>query len=84
MMTFRLASARYRVNELFDVMCADTISLPEKIEQLKNELTLHFEEPSTFYKAKTMGQVVKRQLKQTLQKTLMLVPKGRGKQGHSD
>jgi hypothetical protein len=84
MMTFRLASARYRVSELFDVMCADTISLPEKIEQLKNELTLHFEEPSTFYKAKTMGQVVKRQLKQTLQKTLMLVPKGRGKQGHSD
>jgi hypothetical protein len=84
MMTFRLASARYRMNELFDVMCADTISLPEKIEQLKNELTAHFAEPSSFYKAKTMGQVVKRQLKQTLQKTLMLVPKSRGKQGHSD
>jgi hypothetical protein len=84
MMTFRLASARYRMNELFDVMCADTISLPEKIEQLKNELIAHFSEPSTYFKAKTMGQVVKRHLKQTLQKTLMLVPKGRGKQGHSD
>lgn len=84
MMTFRLASARYRMSELFDVMCADTISLPEKTEQLKNELTAHFSEPSTYYKAKTMGQVVKRHLKQTLQKNLMLVPKGRGKHGNSD
>ena len=84
MMTFRLASARYRMSELFDVMCADAISLPEKTEQLKKELTTHFKEPSTYYKAKTMGQVVKRHLKQTLQKNLMLVPKGRGKHGHSD
>ncbi|MEN9697037.1 MAG: hypothetical protein RLZ56_458 [Bacteroidota bacterium] len=84
MMTFRLASARYRVNELFDVMCADTISLPEKIEQLKAELTAHFSEQSNFHKAKTMGQVVKRQLKQTLQKNLLLVPRARGKRGHSD
>ena len=84
MMTFRLASARYRMSELFDIMCADTISLPEKIAQLKKELTAHFSEPSSYYKAKTMGQVVKRHLKQTLQKNLMLVPKGRGKYGHSD
>lgn len=84
MMTFRLASARYRMSELFDIMCADTISLPEKTEQLKKELTAHFSEPSSYYKAKTMGQVVKRHLKQTLQKNLMLVPKGRGKYGHSD
>jgi hypothetical protein len=84
MMTFRLASARYRMSELFDIMCADTISLPEKIAQLKKELTAHFSEPSSYYKAKTMGQVVKRHLKQTLQKNLLLVPKGRGKYGHSD
>jgi hypothetical protein len=84
MMTFRLASARYRMNELFVIMCADTISVPDKIEQLKKELTDYFKEPSTYYKAKTMGQVVKRHLKQTLQKNLMLVPKGRGRFGHSD
>ena len=84
MMTFRLASARYRMNELFDIMCADTISVPAKIEQLKKELTAYFKEPSSYFKAKTMGQVVKRHLKQTLQKNLMLVPKGRGKMGHSD
>jgi hypothetical protein len=84
MMTFRLASARYRMNELFDIMCADTISVPDKIEQLKKELTDYFKEPSSYYKAKTMGQVVKRHLKQTLQKNLMLVPKGRGRFGHSD
>ncbi|MCX6203051.1 MAG: hypothetical protein NTY43_02015 [Bacteroidetes bacterium] len=75
MMTFRLASARYRMNDLFDIMCADTISVPEKIESLKVALTMHFKEPSTYNKAKTMGQVVKRHLKQTLQKNLLLIPK---------
>ena len=84
MMTFRLASARYRIFELFDIMCEDEISLPEKIVQLKQELTQHFKEPSGYNRAKTMGQVVKRHLKQTLQKNLMLVPKGKNKLGYSD
>jgi hypothetical protein len=48
-----------------------------KIEQLKKELTAHFKEPSTYNKAKTMGDVVKRHLKQTLQKNLLLVPKSK-------
>ncbi len=75
MMTFRLASARYRMNDLFDIMCADHISTPEKIATLKAGLTQHFKEASTYNKAKTMGQVVKRHLKQTLQKNLLLIPK---------
>jgi hypothetical protein len=79
MMTFRLVSSRYRVKELLDLMSGDRISLPEKIEQLKGELATHFNEPQSFAKAKTMGQLVKRQLKQTLQKNLLLIPRNKGR-----
>ena len=77
MMTFRLVLAKYQVKELFDIMGKDKISQHDKIEQLKKELTAHFNEPSTYNKAKTMGDVVKRHLKQTLQKNLLLVPKSK-------
>ena len=75
MMTFRLASARYRMNDLFGIMCADQISTTEKIASLQLGLTEHFKESSSYNKAKTMGQLVKRHLKQTLQKNLLLIPK---------
>lgn len=79
MMTFRLVSSRYRVKEILDNMTADNISNPEKIEQLKKELTEHFGNSAFFKRAKTMGQLVKMQLKQMLQKNLMLVPKTKSK-----
>src|SRR6478735_3458961 len=79
MMTFRLASSRYRVKEILDIMASDIISIPEKIEQLKLELSAHFNHTPFFQKAKTMGQLVKKQLKQTLQKNLMLIPKTKSK-----
>lgn len=79
MMTFRLVSSRYRVKEILDIMANDMISKDEKIEQLKTELAKHFEGSATFQKAKTMGQLVKRQLKQTLQKNLLLIPKTKSK-----
>lgn len=78
MMTFRLVSSRYRVKELLDIMSEDNISINEKKEQLKNELAVHFNQP-LFYKTKTMGQLVKTQLKQTLRKSLLLVPKTKSK-----
>ena len=71
---FRLASSRYRIKELLDIMGSDTISQPEKIEQLRLELASHFNQIA-FLKAKTMGQVLKIQLKQTLRKSLLLLPK---------
>ncbi|SDW06580.1 hypothetical protein SAMN05444410_101154 [Hydrobacter penzbergensis] len=80
MMTFRLVSARYRMKELLDIMSGDQISKPEKLEQLKRELGEHFQNPAYFSKSKTMGQLVKRQLKQTLQKNLLLVPKMKNRQ----
>ena len=75
MMTFRLVSARYRMKEILDIMTNDTISKPEKIEQLKEELSAHFANSPAYRKAVTMGQLVKIQLKQLLQKNLLLIPK---------
>lgn len=79
MMTFRLASSRYRVKEILDIMADDPISKEEKTEQLKQELSAHFNNTSFFKRAKTMGQLVKMQLKQSLQKNLMLIPKTKSK-----
>ncbi len=74
LMAFRLASSKYRVKELLDIMSDAEISKPEKIIQLKEELAIHFNQP-TFSKATTMGQIVKMQLKQILKKSLSLLPK---------
>jgi hypothetical protein len=79
MMTFRLASSRYRVKEILDIMAKDPISKDEKIEQLKQELSAHFNNTAFFQRAKTMGQLVKMQLKQSLQKNLLLIPKTKSK-----
>ncbi len=74
LMAFRLSSAKYRVKELLDIMIDAAISTPEKINQLKQELAEHFNQPH-FLKATTMGQIVKLQLKQMLRKSLAFVPK---------
>jgi len=79
MMTYRLVSSRYRIKELLDIMSKDTISTPEKLLQLKTELSFHFKAGASFSKARTMGQLVKRQLKQTLQNNLLLIPKTKSK-----
>ncbi|MES2004079.1 MAG: hypothetical protein V4450_06125 [Bacteroidota bacterium] len=79
MMTFRLVSSRYRMKEILDIMTNDTISKPEKMEQLKQELSDYFGNPSAFKKVRTMGQLVKMQMKQTLQKNLLLIPKTKGR-----
>ena len=78
MMTFRLVSARYRVKELLDIMHDDDISQSEKINQLKIERADHFHELS-YLRCRTMGQIVKTQLKQILRKSLALIPKTNGK-----
>jgi hypothetical protein len=59
-------------------MAADKISTPEKLLQLKTELGEYFH-TTGFAKCKSMGQLVKRQLKQTLQKNLALIQKNLGK-----
>jgi len=59
-------------------MSADHISTPEKLKQLREELAAEFHAP-VFLKCKSMGQLVKRQLKQTFQKNLALIQKNLGK-----
>ncbi len=74
MIAFRLVSSRYRVKDLLDIMHDDEISKPEKTKQLKEELSLHFKQPALL-RSKTMGQLLKAQLKQTLRKSVLLIPK---------
>lgn len=78
MMAFRVASSRFRLMELLNTMAKDKISNNEKLIQLRAELAEHFHAP-IFNKCNSMGQLVKRQLKQTLQKNLALIQKNLGK-----
>jgi hypothetical protein len=78
MMAFRVASSRFQLMELLNIMAKDEISKPEKQQQLKAELAAYFNAP-IFNKCVSMGQIVKRQLKQTLQKNLALIQKNLGK-----
>jgi hypothetical protein len=55
--------------ELFNIMSKDDISPPEKIEQLGKELAAFYENKK-FLKARTMGDLVKLNLKQTLRKNM--------------
>lgn len=74
MMAFRLISSRYRIMELLDIMHTDTISKPEKIEQLRNELAEHYQQ-NFFLRSENMGEILKMQLKQSLRSSLKLIPK---------
>jgi len=78
MITFRLASSRYRIKELLDIMAKDTISTPDKVAQLKKELG-EYHKTQVFAKCKSMGDIVKIHLKYTLRKHLLLVQKNLGK-----
>jgi hypothetical protein len=78
MITFRLASSRYRIKELLDIMTADEISPPQKADQLKKELGEYLHS-AAFNKCHSMGEVVKTHLKLTLQKNLKLIQKNLGK-----
>jgi hypothetical protein len=78
MMAFRVASSRFRLMHLLNIMSTDKISTPEKLSQLRMELSAGFQAP-VFLKCRSMGQLVKRQLKQTLQKNLALIQKNLGK-----
>ncbi|HEX8461954.1 MAG TPA: hypothetical protein VF623_11010 [Segetibacter sp.] len=78
MMAFRVADFRYRLMELFNIMCKDEISPPAKTEQLKKELAEYFRN-ARFLKCNTMGDVVKLNLKQTLGKSLKLIQQAKRK-----
>jgi hypothetical protein len=74
LMAFRLASARYRIKDLLDIMSMDIISTPEKVKQLSHELEAYYRH-AAYGKCRSMGQLVKTNMKHLLQKNLSLVPK---------
>jgi hypothetical protein len=78
LMAFRVASSRHRLMELLNIMSKDQIATPEKLFQLRAELAEDSKNPA-FLKCRSMGQLVKRQLKQTLQKNLLLIQKNLSK-----
>jgi len=63
----RVKSARYRLKDLIDCMRSDTISTPEKLQQLKQELAEHHKS-ADFLKCSSMGDVVRLHLKTVLLK----------------
>lgn len=81
MMTFRLVSARYRLKELLDIMGRDTISTPEKRQQLCAELAALYQNNKSIKRAQNMGQLVKEHLKICLRKNLLLIPRFGGRSG---
>ena len=79
LMAFRVASSRFRLMELLNIMARDKpLTSPEKLTQLNTELADYFGNPA-FLKCRSAGQLVKRQLKQTLQKNLILLQKNLSK-----
>ena len=74
MMAFRVTESRFRLMNLFNIMTKDEISATEKVNQLKQELAAYFG-TNLYLKARTMGDIVKMNLKTTLRKNIRYVQK---------
>ena len=61
MIANRIKVSRYRLKELMDVMTEASISQPEKIKQLREELANYFDDES-FLECNTMGEILKARL----------------------
>ena len=68
-MAYRVIASRRQIMELLNIMIKDEISENYKVKLLRKELNEHFTN-SYFENCGTMGAIVKRQLKQMLQKHL--------------
>ena len=71
-MAYRVIASRKQLMELLNIMIKDELSENYKVKILREELNEHFK-TAYFSKCKTMGSIVKRQLKQMLQKHLKQV-----------
>jgi hypothetical protein len=75
---YRVIATRYRLNELLNIMIKDELSENYKVPILREELNAYFQ-TKVFTKCKTMGEIVKRQLKTTLQTHVLHINQGLGK-----
>ncbi len=78
LMALRIASSRYRVLELLNIMSNDVLSTTEKIDRLKHDLAEHFK-TNSMLRCKSMGDIVKQTLRNSLKKSLRLIQKNLGK-----
>lgn len=78
LIAFRIASSRYRILDLLNIMTKDIISTTEKRLQLQHDLAEHFKN-NNFLKLKTMGQVVKQTLRCSLKPHLSRIQRNLGK-----
>lgn len=58
----RIRNSRYQIRDIVHVMSKDTIAPQENIDQLKQELALHYKN-NEFLKCKSMGEIVRISLK---------------------
>ncbi|REJ85337.1 MAG: hypothetical protein DWQ44_01395 [Bacteroidetes bacterium] len=58
LMARRIKIARFRLASLLEVMQNDTVSLKDKVDQLKTELAEHYKKDS-FLKCKNMGEIMR-------------------------
>jgi hypothetical protein len=78
LMALRIASSRYRVLEILNIMGNDVISTHDKLYRLKHDLAEHFK-TNAMLRCKSMGDVVKQTLRYSLRKSLRLIQKNLGK-----
>ena len=71
-MALRIITYRRQLMELLNSMSGDELSENYKIQMLRNELNLHFE-TTNFSTCKTMGAIVKQQLKQVLKRHIQML-----------
>ncbi len=67
LMAMRIKMNRTRVNDLLNIMVEDTISSPDKVEQLRNELSVHHKN-NVFLQCRTMGEIVTTHIRLLVQK----------------
>lgn len=78
LIAYRMASSRYRIMDLLNIMSNDVISTGKKTAQLKEELAEHFS-TTLFLKCKTMGDIVKQILRESLRTHLSRIHRNLGK-----
>jgi hypothetical protein len=78
LIAYRMATQRYRVLELLNIMSRDTLSTPHKRAQLAGELAAYFGS-NQMLKCTSMGALVKQTLRQALRPYLSRIQKNLGK-----
>lgn len=78
LIAYRLATARYQIIDLLNIMSGDTLSTPEKLHQLREELS-EFLQSRQLLRCKSMGDLVKQTMRCVLRPYINRIQKNLGK-----